>query len=81
MTTTDQRPRPADYRRAAALFLHRLRGDTQGVNVVLAEASELDRTSALILAVMNTAIWAPDSMLPTDAGIAGLQKIVSEYAE
>ena len=79
--TDDQRPRQADYRRAAALLLHRLRGDAEGVNAVLAEASELDRASALILAVMNTAIWAPDSMLPTDAGMAGLRKIVEKYAQ
>lgn len=79
--STAQRPRRADYRRAAALLLHRLRGDTEGVNAILAEASDADRTSALILAVMNTAIWAPDSVLPTDVGIAGLRKIVEEYAE
>lgn len=81
MTTDDQRPRQDDYRRAAALLLHRLRGDVEGINVLLAEASELDRTSALILAVMNTAIWAPNSMLPSQAGIVGLETIVKEYAE
>ncbi|BBX72276.1 hypothetical protein H7H78_11720 [Mycobacterium shinjukuense] len=79
--TADQRPHRADYRRAAALFLHRLRGDAEGVNAVLVEASELDRTSALILAVMNVAIWAPGSILPTDSGIAGLKKVIKEYAE
>ena len=75
MTADDQTPTPDDYRRAAAFCLHRLRRDVEGVNAILAEASELDRTSALILCVLNLCLYAPGSWLPTVEGARELQRI------
>ena len=46
----DQTPTRADFRRAAALYLHRRHHDHAGVNTILADADNRQRCSALVLA-------------------------------
>ena len=43
----DQTPTRADFRRAAALYLHRRHHDHAGVNTILADAGNRQRCSAL----------------------------------
>ena len=49
----DQTPTRADFRRAAALFLHRRHHDHAGVNTILADADNRQRCSALVLATID----------------------------
>ena len=74
--TDSQAPTPADMRRAAALYLHHHHRDITGINAILAEATEADRTSALILAVIKVATLTPGTILATDEGVEGLQRVV-----
>ncbi len=48
-----ERPREKDRRRAAAITLHHSRRDIAGVNAVLSEASDENRCTELILAVLD----------------------------
>jgi hypothetical protein len=52
-TTADITTDAGDNRRAATLTVHYGRGDTAGVNAVLAETVDVDRVTALYLAVLN----------------------------
>lgn len=69
----------ADYQRAAALLLHQYRGDTLGWNSVAAEADQLGRMSALLLAVGEIAGQSPEP-LASAKGMAGLQAVAQGMA-
>lgn len=75
----DQTPTHADYRRAAALMLHQFQGDQLGWNDVLAEADQLGRLSALVLAVVQIAGSTPEA-LNSPQGIAGLRAVAAGMA-
>lgn len=75
----DQTPTHADYRRAAALMLHQYSGDQLGWNDTLAEADQLGRISALVLAVVEIAGTAPEP-LKCPARIAGLRAVATGMA-
>jgi hypothetical protein len=77
--TTDQLPAAPDYRRAAQLYLHRENKNAGGFNNVMAEADQLGRLSALVLAVVNIARLEPNSTLATPEGITRLQDIAIEF--
>ena len=77
----NQAPTRDDYLRAATFYRHRLGSNVEGINTILAEASELDRTSALILAVANIGIMAPGSALgKPDEAFDGLSNVIIDMA-
>ena len=49
----DQTPTRADFRRAAALYLHRRRHDHAGVNTILADAGNRQRCCPLVCRAVN----------------------------
>ena len=55
----DQTPTRADFRRAAALYLHRRHHDHAGVTTILADAGNRQRCSALVLAAIDLAFQSP----------------------
>ena len=59
MTDHEQTPTRADFRRAAALYLHRRHHDHAGVNTILADADNRQRCSALVLAAIDLAFQPP----------------------
>jgi len=74
----DQTPTRADFRRAAALYLHRRHHDHAGVNTILADADNRQRCSALVLAAIDLAFQSPYA-LASPAGIAGLQRVADTW--
>lgn len=76
----DQTPTRADFRRAAALYLHRRHHDHAGVNTILADADNRQRCSALVLAAIDLAFQSPYA-LASPAGIAGLQRVAVHMAQ
>jgi hypothetical protein len=74
-----QAPGRADYQRAAALMLHSYRGDIEGFNSVMAEADQLARMSALVLAIVEIAGQSPEP-LASPKGMAGLQAVATGMA-
>jgi hypothetical protein len=82
---TEQQPLPsqapgrADYQRAAAMLLHQYRHDTEGWNAVVAEADQLARMSALLLAVGEIAGQSAEP-LASPEGMAGLQAVAQGMA-
>ena len=76
----DQTPTRADFRRAAALYLHRRHHDHAGVNTILADADNRQRCFALVLAAIDLAFQSPYA-LASPAGIAGLQRVAVHMAQ
>ena len=72
-----QRAHVQDFRRAAVLYLHRMRNDSTGVKVILEEAEEAGRAWGLIVAAAALAYLAPGSTLSKPDALAGLEQVAS----
>ena len=64
----DQTPTRADFRRAAALYLHRRHHDHAGVNTIMADADNRQRCSALVLAAIDLAFQSPYALASPACG-------------
>src|SRR6476620_8504932 len=53
MSSFADQPNAADARRAAALIIHGRRGDSDGIEALLAEADSAGRITELVLAVLD----------------------------
>lgn len=65
MTTTSDQLSSGDQRRALSLLVHTIRRDLVGINTVLDETNDIERSSQLIVALCNVAVaFAPQLLLP-----------------
>ena len=76
----DQTPTRADFRRAAALYLHRRHHDHPASKPSWPTPDNRQRCFALVLAAIDLAFQSP-SALASPAGIAGLQRVAVHMAQ
>jgi hypothetical protein len=72
--TNDQTPTRRDFAHAAALYTHHIRGDVPGVTEIIRQAEADTRLTALLIAIVDTAIAEHGNTIATPEGQAGLQQ-------
>jgi len=76
--TDNQAPNRADFARAAALLVHHIRADADGVNEIIRLAEEANRLAALLLAIVDTAIAEPGNSIGTPQGVKDLGRFAMD---
>ncbi|HRD10510.1 MAG TPA: hypothetical protein PLI79_01480 [Mycobacterium sp.] len=76
--TTNQSPSHSDYRRAAALIAHQAEGSVPGIRCILEEASTANRSTPLLIALLD-AFRLIARELRTDSALQALGELIEIF--